>query len=287
MKTHIIYVLNSILSPFFSLQSFFGRACNKSQTIPECKKNNKCVINKNTRTTCKACRLTKCIQVGMSKGGSKFGRRSNWFKINFLLEEKQKATMKLSHMSEHMKSMAESSLFSSSSPLFTKFPQPNQPSPTSTSSSNSLDLTNSMSQYTKLPTNHHDQLSLQSNPFYSAAMQYPMHPAFLQTAIENLSAIYFNQNMLQQQRNESMSSNDDTDSDDASNGVRHHHPATTTNLRVPASPTPSSSSSSTTSASSSSNVKSSANNQDYPIDLSIKSSPRQVDFSISSLLKAA
>lgn len=270
---------------FCSLQSFFGRACNKSQQIPECKKNNKCVINKNTRTTCKACRFTKCMQVGMSKGGSKFGRRSNWFKINFLLEEKQKATMKLNHLSEQMKSVADTSLFSHASPLFQKFPSQNQPSPTSTSSSNSLDLTSPMSQFTKLPAN--PELSMQSNPFYSA-MQYPMHPALLQTAIEGLSAFYFNQNMLQQQRNESMSSNDDTDSDDASNGVQRHHAATghVANMRMVASPTPSSSSSATSASLSSSSIAvPSSDNQDYPIDLSIKSSPRQVDFSISNLLK--
>lgn len=86
-------------------QSFFGRACNKSQSIPECKKSSRCIINKNTRTTCKACRLTKCIQVGMSKGGSKFGRRSNWFKINFLLEEQQKANAK-AHISDDIQSIA-------------------------------------------------------------------------------------------------------------------------------------------------------------------------------------
>lgn len=211
----------------------------------------------------------------MSKGGSKFGRRSNWFKINFLLEEKQKASMKLNNISEQMKSVAESSLFSQASSLFPKFPQPNQqPSPSSTSSSNSLDMTSSIPPYAKLPTNH--ELSLQSNPFYSAAMQYPLHPALLQTAIEGLSAFYFNQNIMQQQRNESMSSNDENDSDEASNGGggdAQRHNTNALNLRMSTSPTPSTSSSS--------------DNQDCPMDLSIKSTPRQIsrDFSISSLLK--
>lgn len=221
----------------------------------------------------------------MSKGGSKFGRRSNWFKINFLLEEKQKASMKMNSISEQMKSVADVSLFSQVSPLFPKFPAQNQPSPSSTSSSNSLDLASSISQYTKLPTNQ--ELSLQPNPFYSAAMQYPLHPALLQTAIEGLSAFYFNQNMLQQRRNESVSSNDDTDSDDASNGVQRHHSAAnmTANMRL-ASPTPSSSSLATNASLSSSSIAvPSSDNQDYPIDLSVKSSPRQCDFSISSLLK--
>lgn len=219
----------------------------------------------------------------MSKGGSKFGRRSNWFKINFLLEEKHKASMKLNNISEQMKSVADNNLFAQASNFFPKFQSQNQPSPSSTSSSNSLDLT---SPYTKLPPNH--DISLQTNPFYSAAMQYPLHPALLQTAIEGLSALYFNQNLLQQQQQqqrinvkhefESMSSNDDTDSDDTSNGAQRHG-AAATNLRMSASPTPSSSSSSSIAAQSS-------DNQDYPMDLSIKSSsPRQVDFSISSLLK--
>lgn len=41
----------------------------------------------------------------MSKGGSKFGRRSNWFKINFLLEEQQKANAK-AHLSDNIQSIA-------------------------------------------------------------------------------------------------------------------------------------------------------------------------------------
>lgn len=73
----------------FLLQSFFGRTYNNLSSISECKNNGECVINKKNRTACKACRLRKCLLVGMSKSGSRYGRRSNWFKIHCLLQEQQ------------------------------------------------------------------------------------------------------------------------------------------------------------------------------------------------------
>lgn len=74
---------------FFLFQSFFGRSYNNLNSITECKNNGECVINKKNRTACKACRLRKCLLVGMSKSGSRYGRRSNWFKIHCLLQEQQ------------------------------------------------------------------------------------------------------------------------------------------------------------------------------------------------------
>ncbi|CAH0729469.1 unnamed protein product, partial [Brenthis ino] len=75
------------------LSSFFGRTYNNLSSISECKNNGECVINKKNRTACKACRLRKCLLVGMSKSGSRYGRRSNWFKIHCLLQEQQQQHM--------------------------------------------------------------------------------------------------------------------------------------------------------------------------------------------------
>ncbi|KAK7873795.1 hypothetical protein R5R35_005780 [Gryllus longicercus] len=68
-------------------KSFFGRTNNNQSAISECKNNGECVINKKNRTSCKACRLKKCIMVGMSKSSSRYGRRSNWFKIHCLMDD--------------------------------------------------------------------------------------------------------------------------------------------------------------------------------------------------------
>lgn len=82
-------------------KSFFGRSYNNLSSISECKNNGECVINKKNRTACKACRLRKCLLVGMSKSGSRYGRRSNWFKIHCLLQEQQQ--QHLAHVSQSMK----------------------------------------------------------------------------------------------------------------------------------------------------------------------------------------
>lgn len=129
--------------------------------MPECKKKSKCVINKHTRTTCKACRLTKCIQVGMSKGGSKFGRRSNWFKIKFLLEEQQK--------DQHSKTYGDSIDALSSATLDSKYPNIGRSAESVMSALQPFDF---------------DKAQDLVKPIYTNAMQYPLHSSFLHKAIE-------------------------------------------------------------------------------------------------------
>lgn len=50
-------------------KSFFGRTYSNLSALGECKNNGQCVINKKNRTSCKSCRLKKCLVVGMSKSG--------------------------------------------------------------------------------------------------------------------------------------------------------------------------------------------------------------------------
>ncbi|XP_063382661.1 protein embryonic gonad-like [Cydia fagiglandana] len=95
-------------------KSFFGRTYNNLSSISECKNNGECVINKKNRTSCKACRLRKCLLVGMSKSGSRYGRRSNWFKIHCLLQEQQQQHI------QHMQTNKSPPTFNSS--INTSFP---------------------------------------------------------------------------------------------------------------------------------------------------------------------
>lgn len=148
-------------------QSFFGRAFNKSQVIPECRKRSKCVINKITRTACKACRLTKCLQVGMSKDGSRFGRRSNWFKMKFRLADQP---------TDDQYARTPSELVDASAPGL----HYSQPFP---SGGTSADQLATEPHRIGLPYAF-DQPQALAGPFYPAPVQYPFHPTLLHRAFE-------------------------------------------------------------------------------------------------------
>ncbi|CAL4062924.1 unnamed protein product, partial [Meganyctiphanes norvegica] len=77
-------------------KSFFGRTYNNVSSLGDCKSGGCCIINKKNRTACKACRLRKCLLVGMSKSGSRYGRRSNWFKVTCLMEDQKPSSEEFS-----------------------------------------------------------------------------------------------------------------------------------------------------------------------------------------------
>ncbi|XP_076348424.1 uncharacterized protein LOC143246092 [Tachypleus tridentatus] len=84
-------------------KSFFGRTYNNLSSLGECKNNGQCIITKKNRTSCKSCRLNKCFMVGMSKSGSRYGRRSNWFKIHCLIQEKSETNEQLRYENKDIK----------------------------------------------------------------------------------------------------------------------------------------------------------------------------------------
>lgn len=103
----------------------------------------------------------------MSKGGSKFGRRSNWFKIKFLLEEQQK--------DQHSKTYGDSIDALSSSSLNSKYPNIGRSADSVKSELQPFDF---------------DKAQDLGKSIYANGMQYPLHSSFLHKAIEGMCILH-------------------------------------------------------------------------------------------------
>lgn len=125
----------------------------------------------------------------MSKEGSKFGRRSNWFKIKFLLEERQRKSIEqsTSDVSDEPKATNVPSIFEQ---FVESQMQQQSTSPTTFNGSDIRSFPNVPQHISPPPI---------SSAFPSATMQYPFHSPFLYSTIEKLTAFYLNHHILKQQ----------------------------------------------------------------------------------------
>lgn len=201
----------------------------------------------------------------MSKEGSKFGRRSNWFKIKFLLEERQRKSIEQCPKSPMDVSDALDTTTSKVPTIFEKFIESQMHQQQSTSPTASFNG-NDLPSFGNVP--QHISPSL-STTFPSATIQYPFHSPFLYSTIEKLTAFYLNHHILKQQ------------------SLQHQQHQQNQQHQMAQSPPQQFNNFDAHSYSSNLNTDYSvemSDKQDNPIDLSVK--PKfPIDFTISGLMK--
>lgn len=77
----------------------FFRRSQFSKKRFDCARSGVCRIEKRTRNRCQACRLKKCVDVGMSRDAVKFGRMSKVQREKIIVETQQRSDGSVSSLS--------------------------------------------------------------------------------------------------------------------------------------------------------------------------------------------
>ncbi|KAK8732637.1 hypothetical protein OTU49_006857, partial [Cherax quadricarinatus] len=159
-------------------KSFFGRTYNNLSSLNECKNSGRCIINKKTRTSCKSCRLRKCLMVGMSKSGSRYGRRSNWFKIHYLMQGNSSSTTTTTSTTSSSGSATSSTYTTSADMMLGSESSSNNNTTTTTAASTSPGLLSPSHNAKTLSHDFRDFKDFKFSPDFSLSPDFTLSPDF-------------------------------------------------------------------------------------------------------------